>query len=336
MKITPVLNNKNLHFTYADAKLSPAHIILANTLEKISIETHTRSLWDLELDQIEAAYSREALQNLSDKEVLFRLHLINEYSFPMARHLVEGVAAHFNDKYPGLLNRYFHYDGEVINLQGAMTILNEIAKKKETDLVVRPLSKVDVFLNSEEQAGGFLLKLSQLTHYIPLYLQKRDDGLVDIIITDSIGSGFLNCILDDLPTTIPIGQIYALGMRRQVDGVHCSVFAIRDLAKWMDIFDAKINPLEMIEEKSSQLHTERIAGREVKIFNYLPPEMMRTTQSIRAINRYEQNFGQDVKRHEFHHPHRQDGQMNCLIEQRYIKYTIFLIEKALKERPIVI
>ncbi|MCH9614433.1 MAG: hypothetical protein SP1CHLAM54_16070 [Chlamydiia bacterium] len=336
MAVTPVLNTKNLHFTYADAKLSPAHIILANTLEQLSLDSKTQPLFYFDLGSIEKAYSRETLKDLSDEEVLFRLHLIEEYSFPNARLLVEGIANHFNAKYPSLLDQYFHYNGQVVNTQGSMVILKEIAKKKDTGLVVRPLSEVNAFLNSDEQAGGFLLGLSQLTHYIPLYLQKREDGLVDIIITDSLGTSFLDCVMADLPDTIPLGNIYASGMARQADGVHCSVFAIRDLAKWMDTFDAGINPVEMIEKNSPSLHTRCVNDKAITVFSYLPPEMMRTTQSMRTINTYEQTFEKSVSRHEYHHPRRQEGQMNCLIEERYIKYATILIEKALRERPVVI
>lgn len=338
MAVTPINNKSNFNFKYADAALCPAKIILAHFLQEISTATHVKPLMHMDLETLEKAYDVDTLKNLTDQEVLFRLSLLREYPFPYSRVGVELICEHFNDKYPGVFDHYFDYQGEVINARGAKLILDEITAKKESTLPIRVMNEENLadFLASSEPCSGFILGLTGLTHYISLFLQKREDGKVDLISTDSCGVWFIDNILGDLPKDLPLGDVYTSEVQRQADGVHCSVFAIRDLAVWMDLYAKGVNPVEMLKENSPDLHPDTLWGCKVNVFSYLPPAMMKVTQSMTKIEAYEQTHGVSIHTHAFHHPEQEEGSMNCLIEHRYIKYSIALIENALNERQILV
>lgn len=173
------------------------------------------------------------------------------------------------------------------------------------------------------------------SHLTPVVVTKGEKGW-DFIMTDSIGS--ISCyqkiseiILKIIEKGQPLHRIYECSVKRQNDHTNCPVFTLRDLVYFCN------NEKKLIEV----LNLEAIGSQKNEynfIFNELPPELMKTTQSMSTINNYINNKNEatvsskkrgketlkvSVERHE------SDNQNN-LIQKRFEKYKFIILNKFLE------
>ncbi len=181
------------------------------------------------------------------------------------------------------------------------------------------------------------------THFTPLYFHKLDDGW-HIVITDSKG---VNEHTDNLMATIDIAKktlknfdvshCYLSTLKRQRAKVSagCDTFCTIDLSYFYRHGVSFLNKLKDLNQYNQTKFN----------FTYLPPELMKTTQSISEINKYllkypdssmerrkekgRETLAANLERHSVKN---EEGKLqNALVEQRLVKFHRMILKVLLDE-----
>lgn len=342
MDVQPVRKTNNDLVTTLELGNTAFILQLKEAVDFISDATHHHPIDHTEWSDL---YDRIDFSEMKDHEVLAFMRYVTKHPFAHSRVVAEKAFLHFSKKYPDEMSRYFH-SGPIVNMEGAMEILKGINAKHDRDIPVAPLNPESLkeFVLSERGHGHFILKDRHMIHYIPLTMRKTGSGVMEVLITDSLGCCGSNDVRQIfLEAHLPPPDITLYVRGRQHDSVHCSIFAIRDVAQFCAMEEAGVDIFELIEPYCTNTFGS------VRRCTYLPPEMMTTTQSLSEMESYQTRFGDaaiysaghrhpvgDAMRNHTYHSIHYARPFNSLIEHRFVKYFTILLEKTLNERAITV
>lgn len=207
--------------------------------------------------------------------------------------------------------------------------------------------------SSLSQKKCFLIHHSLFDHFTPVFMEQYEPNKFRVIITDSLGYSHdiqkyvpqilssLKNALEDNKLTKDDFSIFVYDVERQKDDTNCCIFSIRDAIQF-----AK-NPLAVTERILNQKHfPAKITcsdnySLDCFLFYFLPPEMMKVTQSLSLIKEDEKNDPLKEEGNIIKELEKKDkliksssGIKNAKIDLLFQKYLLSLMEKHsfIKER----
>jgi hypothetical protein len=170
----------------------------------------------------------------------------------------------------------------------------------------------DPSLNRFCLALGHCMESKGITsyHFTPIYIEKnkgKEKEHYRVVITDSRGlesyySDQALYVLLKASMTMGISQdqfsIFVANRSRQTDLTNCAIFVIRDMVHLAQNSAEYLNFIEkQIDEPNLDFFTDMglHASLDYSLFEYLPPAMMKVTQSLTKICLYDANVKIDTK-----------------------------------------
>lgn len=297
----------------SDAEKAATIETFRKTLELCSIQNKEKAISEPFLDEMyKQAFSLCKIVNVY--EFLEILDLLSQYLHNESLGIYEVFVEHLLETKEGnILSKYVDFHDLILSPDGIKEIIKFFITKYGFDEKIFscegsadiPRLLEEVFTDPADNVRGFIVYDSSKknSHVTPVFIQKKD-GKIQILITDSVGQQsyfnpkgclagplaflevvkFLNSNADRYPLEL---KVYTFGPKRQHDQGACSAYSLLDLK---NIFErlSKRDIFEFIELNGETTKKDGVFNPKLQVFefNYLPPDMMAETQSLRHLHKY--------------------------------------------------
>ncbi|MCB1119465.1 MAG: hypothetical protein KDK65_05855 [Chlamydiia bacterium] len=297
------------------------------------------------LDRLQAAVENndgEALFKLLDQQGEKQPDLIGDLLVQLA---LKGDEDGYSFVIDTLKERYvdidtyirFGEEGRVITPEGLKVLLDQLKETRPwiIDTLVTDSGKEvkNELQRLAKEQGDFqkVIVFDDGDHFRPILIEKKGDDL-HVLVTDSLGDEMgrvTGMSANEVIKFMPGATVYTLDEKRQTDKNTCSVFALRDLvqlSRYQQQGDIFAYAADRVTSKNSE---------QDQIFSQLPPEMMKTTQSVTKLNAKYPEAKQALKKKgkEYLVPdsRSQAGERNVYVKKKHQKYEQLLIAAAVRE-----
>ena len=230
-------------------------------------------------------------------------------------------------------------EGRVLSTEGLQKVFDRIKKTRPWVVETMITKKGKEFLGKlreiqeTDKDVEFGIIFYDGVHFRPFYICKREGG-IEILCTDSLGSEEARTMgfsADDMLERFPGAMVHSLSTKRQFDDTNCPIFSLRDIVQ-ISRYQLKGND---IFKYVQQHELEESQGRD-RIFDSLPPALMKITQSMRKLGSYQESVellkGKPGKRYLRDVSVKGERKLgNAYAQDKFAKYERFLIVAAIHE-----
>ena len=275
------------------SKESPLKKFHALSVE-LSIANRSRSLSDLEIFQYTTQF-QALFEHSSSKGLIKIASVLIDHNIYCSGNLFLQILQKLRDENPEPLRPYFDIQSKkaimlsaglhsVIEIYSGSYRWEESIEFVDIDSLAEKFTHV--LLGDTPLNMGWIYTDPYTLHMTPVYIRRERAGNLKLLVTDSKGKGGTRALLDKLEALVPEDSkvcIYANSSLRQRDGYACSAFSLLDLRNIFEREQNRGNIFVYIEQQKLQPYRKHVMW-----FEILPFEMMKTTQSIRQLERYKQ------------------------------------------------